>query len=181
MGVGWLKKGSGLVKNGCGLVKNGSGLVKKGSGLVKNGSGLVKNGSGLVKNGSGLVKNGCGLVKNGCGLVKNGSGLAKNESGLITNGSGLVKNGSGLVKFPNNQPPHRVSRGRKGFGKTNKVILAYHVYENCRSHDQTSTHGQYRQELCGTNSCNITGQQHPADHEDSSSGAPDYQAGVSLE
>lgn len=59
--------------------------------------------------------------------------------------------------------------------------LNYCVYQNGRSHDQTPTHGQCYQELRGTNSSNIIGYQHPANHEDGSARAPDNQAGVSLE
>ena len=52
----------------------------------------------------------------------------------------------------------------------------YHVFMNFRSHDQTPTHGRYGEELCRTDSGDIIGFQHSANHEDCSSSAVDHQA-----
>lgn len=77
--------------------------------------------------------------------------------------------------------PKRVRFESQFFLNFMLFYVTYCVYLNGRPHDQTPTHGQCYQELRGTNSSNIIGYQHPANHEDGSARAPGNQARVSLE
>ena len=50
-----------------------------------------------------------------------------------------------------------------------------------RSYDQTSAHGSDSQELCWTDSSNLIGFQHSANHKNCSSGTADNQAWIQVE